>query len=90
MLCFRFVFCHRVYPILPVSLDLSCLIDPSLFSNDYLVISIFDARFVLLFLGAGTCINGGYLTTEKHAQSANERAISQYIWGGGGASQQCH
>ena len=35
-MCFCFVFLRLVYPMLPVSLDCSCLITPSVFSNVYL------------------------------------------------------
>jgi len=41
ILCFAFVFVflRRVYPMLPVSLDCSFMIAPSVFSNVYLITS---------------------------------------------------
>jgi hypothetical protein len=39
VLCFCFVFLRLVCPMLPVSLDCSFLIAPSVFSNVYLILS---------------------------------------------------
>jgi len=37
VLCFRFVYFRLVYPMLPVSLDCSFLIAPTIFSNVYFI-----------------------------------------------------